>query len=65
MQFVPEDRKNLAYPCRQTPLTPEGESVAHFYECGTEKELEAALKGWLQRKIAELKAGAKGQAQSA
>ena len=54
MQFVPEDRKKLAYPCRQIPLTPVGESVAHFYESGTEQELEMALKGWLQRKIAEL-----------
>jgi len=59
MQFVPEDRKKFAYPCRQIPLTQAGESVAHYYECGTEQELEAALKGWLQRKIAELEAGAK------
>ena len=56
MQFVPEDRKKMAYPCRQIPLTSAGESVAHYYSCGTETELEAALKGWLQRKIAELEA---------
>ena len=61
MQFVPEDRKKLAYPCRQIPLTQAGESVAHFYECGTEPELEMALKGWLQRKIAELETGEKAQ----
>jgi hypothetical protein len=62
-EFVPEDRKRLAYPCRQIPLTPAGESVAHFYECGTEQELEAALKDWLQRKIAELEAGEKERAE--
>jgi hypothetical protein len=56
MQFVPEDRKKLAYPCRQIRLTPVGKSVAHFYECGTEEELAKALKGWLQRKVAELEA---------
>ncbi|SRR5260221_1026803 len=61
MQFVPEDRQKLAYPCRQIPLTPAGESVAHYYECGTEAELEDALKGWLQRKIAELEAGEKSK----
>ena len=61
MQFVPEDRKKLAYPCRQIPLTTAGESVAHFYECGTEQELERALKGWLLRKIAELETGEKVQ----
>jgi hypothetical protein len=65
MQFVPEDRKKLAYPCRQIPLTSAGESVAHFYECGTEEELETALKEWLQRKIAELEAGEKPQTQGA
>jgi hypothetical protein len=61
-EFIPEDRKKMAYPCRHIPLTPAGESVAHFYECGTEQELETALKGWLQRKIKELEAGNKGQA---
>lgn len=54
LQFVPKDKAELAFPCRHIPLTPAGESVAHFYECGTERELEAALKGWLKRKIAEL-----------
>jgi hypothetical protein len=61
MQFVPEDQQKLAYPCRRIPLTPAGESVAHYYECGTEAELEDALKGWLQRKITELEAGEKSQ----
>jgi hypothetical protein len=61
MEFVPEERNKMAYPCRQIPLTPAGESVAHFYECGTEAELETALRGWLQRKIAELEAGEKAQ----
>ncbi len=57
LQFVPEDLKKLAYPCRQIPLTGAGESVAHFYECGTEKELEAALQDWLKRSIAEMEEG--------
>jgi hypothetical protein len=63
MQFVPEERKKLAYPCRQIPLTPAGESVAHYYSCGTETEMEAALKAWLQRKIAELGAQDTGRAE--
>lgn len=65
MQFVPADQKKLAYPCRHIPLNPSGESVAHFYKCGTEAELEAALKTWLKNKIAELEAKEKAQAQSA
>ena len=65
MQFVPEDRKDLAFPCRHIPLTPAGDSVAHFYEYGTEAELEAALKSWLKHKIAELEAKDQAKAQSA
>lgn len=65
MQFVPEERKKMAHPCRQIPLTPEGESVAHFYACGTEQELEAALRGWLKGKIAEMEARESKQAQIA
>lgn len=65
MQFVPEDRKDLAYPCRHIPLTSEGDSVAHFYEGGTEAELEAALKTWLLNKIAELEAKERAKTQSA
>lgn len=63
MQFVPEERTKLAYPCRQIPLTAAGESVAHFYECGTEAELEAALREWLQKKIAEIEVRNKEQVQ--
>ena len=65
MQFVPEDRKNLAFPCRHIPLNHAGDSVAHFYECGTEAELEAALKSWLKHKIAELEAKDQSKSQSA
>jgi hypothetical protein len=63
IEFVPEDREKLTYPCRQIPLIPAGESVAHYHECGTEQELEAALKGWFERKIAELEAGENAQTQ--
>ena len=65
MQFVPQDRQDLAYPCRHIPLTSAGDSVAHFYECGTEAELEVALKTWLTNKITELEAREKARAQSA
>lgn len=62
IQFVPEEKTKSAYPCRHIPLTPAGESVAHYYACGTEEELEAALRGWLIHKIAELETGEKGKA---
>ena len=54
MEFVPEENKKLAFPCRHIPLKPTGESVAHYYECGTEAEMEEALKSWLKTRITEL-----------
>lgn len=57
LQFVPKSKAELTFPCRHIPLTPAGESVAHFYECGTQEELETALKSWLKQKIAELQDG--------
>jgi hypothetical protein len=65
MRFVPEDRKDLAYPCRHIPLNSSGDSVAHFYESGTEAELDAALRVWLRNKIAELEASDKAKGRSA
>ena len=59
LPFVPKDKAQMAFPCRHIPLTPAGETVAHFYASGTEEELEKALKGWLKRKIAELESLAK------
>jgi hypothetical protein len=60
MAFVPEDSRGKHFPCRHIDLTGNGETVNSFYEYGTEKELEAALKEWLKKKIAELEGHAAG-----
>ena len=65
IQFVPEDRKKLRYPCRHIQLTSQGECVNSFYEWGTEEELEVALKAWLQRTIQAIEHGNKSKSQSA
>ena len=65
IQFVPEDRKKLRYPCRHIQLTSQGECVNSFYEWGTEEELEVALRGWLQRTIQAIEHGNKSKSQSA
>jgi hypothetical protein len=65
IQFVPEDRKKMRYPCRHIQLTSQGECVNSFYEWGTEEELEVALKAWLQRTIQAIEHGNKSKSQSA
>jgi len=54
MEFVPEDRRTVRFPCRYIELTESGETVNSFYASGTEQELETALGQWLRRKIREL-----------
>jgi len=48
MEFVPAELKDQASPCRLIPLTPKGETADYFYRCGTQRELEEALAGWLR-----------------
>jgi len=65
IDFVPQARREMRYPCRHIHLTERGETVNSFYEWGTEEELEAALRGWLERTIRELEAEGQARAQIA
>jgi hypothetical protein len=57
IDFVPEERREMRFPCRHIHLTEQGETVNTFYEWGTEEELEKALEGWLKRTIQEMEKG--------
>jgi hypothetical protein len=57
IDFVPEGRREMRFPCRHIHLTDQGETVNTFYEWGTEEELEKALEGWLKRTIGRLEEG--------
>ena len=65
IDFVPEERREMHFPCRHIPLTERGETVNSFYEWGTEEELESALKEWLKRSIGELETEEKSFTQKA
>ena len=54
MQFVPQEKQQERVPCRFIPLTDTGETVDDFYRCGTQIEMEAALKNWLKKEIQNL-----------
>lgn len=51
MQFVPKEKQQEGAPCRFIPITEKGETVEDFYRCGTQIEMEEALKNWLRREI--------------
>ena len=54
MEFVPYVWRNESEPCRFIPLTEAGETVNHFYRCGTQMELEEALARWLRNQISRI-----------
>ena len=54
MKFVPKEKQEEGVPCRFIPLTEEGETVDDFYRCGTQIELEEALKNWLRKEISRM-----------
>jgi len=64
MKFVPQDKQEEAVPCKFIPLTGDGHTVDDFYRCGSQVELEEALKTWLRKQISRLEAeqAAVGQA---
>lgn len=56
MQFVPKEKQKESVPCRFIPLTDRRETVDDFYRCGTQIELEGALKNWLRKEIIRMEA---------
>ena len=54
MQFVPQELQGEMVPCRHIRLTQDGESIMDLYRGATQSQLEEALIGWLQTRIAEL-----------
>ena len=52
--LVPSDCFSEKFPCRHIPLNDEGFTIDTYYRLGTFEELEAAVKGWLLKKIQEL-----------
>jgi hypothetical protein len=65
MAFVPANHRESKFPCRHIPLTSLGETVSSFYECGTQEELEGALRNWLQQSIHMLERGNRSRSQVA
>ena len=58
IDFVPEEWRGHVSPCRMIPLNDSGRTIEHFYEFGTQIELEHAVAQWLCKKIQELEAEA-------
>jgi hypothetical protein len=54
MKFVPPQFREESAPCRFIPVTEAGETVHHFYQSGTQMELEEALACWLRKQIEQM-----------
>ncbi len=51
MEFVLPQFRAESAPCRFIALTEVGETIDHFYQSGTQMELEEALACWLRKQI--------------
>jgi hypothetical protein len=51
MEFVPPQFRGESAPCRFIAITEVGETIDHFYQSGTQMELEEALACWLRKQI--------------
>lgn len=58
IDFVPQEWRSHATPCRMIPLNDAGQTIEHFYGFGTQVELERAVGDWLRKKIREIEAEA-------
>ena len=54
MQLVPPDRRGERVPCRHIPMNGLGRTIDTLYRTGSQEEVEAAVKSWLQETIARL-----------
>lgn len=50
-QFVPEEQRSEAVPCRLIPVTSDGQTVEDLYRTGNQAEIEEALAAWLRAQI--------------
>jgi hypothetical protein len=55
MPFVPLALRNEPVPCHHIPLTGEGLTVDSLQRWGTQQELEATVRSWLNRNIVPLR----------
>ena len=54
MQFVPADRRGEKVPCRHIIVNGSGRTIDTLYRTGTQEEIEAAVKRWLEETIQRL-----------
>ena len=56
INFVPEQWRGHASPCRMIPLNDAGMTVEYLYGDGTPAQLQESVGQWLKKKIGELEA---------
>jgi len=54
MQLVPPDGRKERVPCRHIPIDGLGRTIDTLYRTGSQEEVEAAVRSWLQETIARL-----------
>jgi len=53
LTFVPPGRRHTPIPCRHIPLNDDGYTLDSMYRWNTREEIEATVRQWLKKKIAQ------------
>lgn len=53
VKFVPIGRRHTPTPCRHIPLNDDGYTLDGMYRWNTREEIEATVRQWLKKKIAQ------------
>jgi hypothetical protein len=53
-QFVPQEQKTEAVPCRFIPVTTDGRTIDDLYRTGSQAEMEEAMARWLREQISRI-----------
>lgn len=54
VEFVPQDCRGQAVPCRFIPLNETGETLDDLYNWGTQQDIDEAMRTWLLKTIEDL-----------
>jgi hypothetical protein len=56
INFVPPDKRGESVPCHHIPLNDRGDTLEKLQGYGRDFDVQEAMRGWLQKTIAEIEA---------
>ena len=62
VEFIPEAQRSSRIPCHFIPLNQRADTIASLYQYGTQKQLDASVRTWVEATIKKLEGEEKSNA---